>query len=476
MKVLELEPTHPEALRELGLNWHRGQLLSKAQIADQIERAKQAEIATRQWKPRLAQWKRDIEHGKPAERDAALAQLRAVRDPAAIAALESALKTSRKLGLELIAALHAMTEQEATEALLRQAVLSQFKEVRQAAADELKQRPLHNYVPILLSGLTAPLQSNFDVVTDKAGNIGFRQTLSREQENQTVAQTAETQVVFGNLKPGQRYSLGGIDSLFQSAMQSADTVDRAAEKANKRVAQLNERIFDVLRRTSGQDIKSEPRLWWDWWHDYNDIYTTSERPYLESYYVQRYYVPRYDAPASTASAAPRATGAAFTPATYGVFAPPHSCFARGTQIWTLTGLAPIEEVKIGDRVLAQNPESGELAYKPVLKTTLRPERPMVKISLGGDSITSTEGHLFWVSGRGWQMAKELQQGSLLHGVSGAVPVESVQPAAPAAAYNLIVADFNSYFVGASRVLVQDNTPRKPTDAIVPGLAMKLDRP
>ena len=31
-----------------------------------------------------------------------------------------------------------------------------------------------------------------------------------------------------------------------------------------------------------------------------------------------------------------------------------------------------EEIRIGDRVLAQDVETGELAYKPVLQTTIRP--------------------------------------------------------------------------------------------------------
>ena len=40
----------------------------------------------------------------------------------------------------------------------------------------------------------------------------------------------------------------------------------------------------------------------------------------------------------------------------------------------------------------------------------------------------------------------------------------------AEAYNLVVADFNTYFVGETGILVHDNTPRLPTRATVPGLA------
>ena len=51
---------------------------------------------------------------------------------------------------------------------------------------------------------------------------------------------------------------------------------------------------------------------------------------------------------------------------------PCSCFAPGTKVWTMTGRRPIEGIKIGDCVLAQDVESGELAYKPVLGVTIRP--------------------------------------------------------------------------------------------------------
>ena len=62
-----------------------------------------------------------------------------------------------------------------------------------------------------------------------------------------------------------------------------------------------------------------------------------------------------------------------------------------------------------------------------------------------------------------------------------MPVESVEkleadPSNAGLAYNLIVADYNSYFVGDRGILVHDNTPRMPTAAILPGLARQEARP
>ena len=68
------------------------------------------------------------------------------------------------------------------------------------------------------------------------------------------------------------------------------------------------------------------------------------------------------------------------------------------------------------------------------------------------------------------MAKELKPQMSLHTLCGAVKIESVEELSkPDRAYNLVVAGFNSYFVGSANVLVHDNLYRRPTLAKVPGL-------
>ena len=56
-------------------------------------------------------------------------------------------------------------------------------------------------------------------------------------------------------------------------------------------------------------------------------------------------------------------------------------------------------------------------------------------------------------------------------------IESIEkldgdPSPAGESYNLIVADFNSYFVGDQGILVHDNTPRAPTAALLPGLVKR----
>ena len=67
------------------------------------------------------------------------------------------------------------------------------------------------------------------------------------------------------------------------------------------------------------------------------------------------------------------------------------------------------------------------------------------------------------------MGRDLTPGKRFHGPTGTTPIDSVEPAGEGLAYNLVVADFHTYFVGIARILSHDNTIRRPTDAIVPGL-------
>jgi hypothetical protein len=120
-------------------------------------------------------------------------------------------------------------------------------------------------------------------------------------------------------------------------------------------------------------------------------------------------------------------------------------------------------------VLAQDQNTGELTYKLVLRKTLRPASPMIRIKTAREAITATLGHPFWVDGHGWKKAKELSVGDLLHTLDGAARIEVVEPAGDHEAHNLVVDDFNTYFVGRQGALVHDNEFRRPTRAIVPGL-------
>jgi hypothetical protein len=131
---------------------------------------------------------------------------------------------------------------------------------------------------------------------------------------------------------------------------------------------------------------------------------------------------------------------------------------------------PIETIEPGDLVLSQDVNSGEIKYAAVMRTTLRPPIELYRISFAQEELRATSGHPFWVAGHGWRMVKEMKDGATLHGISRSSRIRTLKPDGQGEAYNLVVADFNTYFVGEGGVLSHDVTPRAPTQSIVPGIA------
>jgi intein/homing endonuclease len=120
--------------------------------------------------------------------------------------------------------------------------------------------------------------------------------------------------------------------------------------------------------------------------------------------------------------------------------------------------------------------TGELTYTTVHETSLRPATPLVKLTLGSETIRTTLGHPFWVVGAGWRVAKFLKPGDAVHTMNGAAVVDAVEPDRPTEVYNLVVSDLHNYFVGQQRLLVHDNSPLEETAARIPGLVAKAVDP
>lgn len=74
-----------------------------------------------------------------------------------------------------------------------------------------------------------------------------------------------------------------------------------------------------------------------------------------------------------------------------------SCFVAGTPVHTENGLRPIEQVRVGERVWAYDPERREWVLAPVAVAFRRPSFELVTLTLdNGDLLTGTPEHPFWV--------------------------------------------------------------------------------
>ena len=139
-----------------------------------------------------------------------------------------------------------------------------------------------------------------------------------------------------------------------------------------------------------------------------------------------------------------------------------SCFAAGTMIETADGDRPIEEIQIGDLVLSANPETGEIAYKPVVNTYVHVTDTVLYLTIDEEIIETTEDHPFWVEGQGWTSAKLLQPGDVVWLKDGStqcvddIEIVELPEGEYVAVYNFEVADFHTYFVSDYDVLVHND--------------------
>ncbi len=222
----------------------------------------------------------------------------------------------------------------------------------------------------------------------------------------------------------------------------------------------NERIALILRSATGQQFDADPAAWWKWWTEHTEVLVAGVKPTAIVHHLVSINV---------ADQGLRTVASSRQESLSSPIQPRYDCFAAGTPVWTELGAVAIEQVQVGDLVLSRDVETGELAYKPVVRTTVRPAEQLISIRAGSENFETSGGHLFWVSGEGWVKSRDLQIGMVLHTAASPVRVSKVGQGGHAVTYNLVVADFNTYFVGARKVLSHDNTTRRPTQRVVPGL-------
>ncbi|MEK8018880.1 MAG: RHS repeat-associated core domain-containing protein [Candidatus Parabeggiatoa sp.] len=136
--------------------------------------------------------------------------------------------------------------------------------------------------------------------------------------------------------------------------------------------------------------------------------------------------------------------------------PPESCpignsFPAGTLVHTEEGLKPIEEIKVGDKVLSMDENTETTSYQLVTDLIIS-EQPyrLIEIMLdSGKSIEATAEHPFYIKGKGWNPASTLKVGQVLelHNGTTVVVKEVDTSVRTEKVYNLTVANTHNFFVG-----------------------------
>ena len=477
-----------QARQLLGLQRMGNRWLTPHEYATTKQHFANQSAAMQSWLATCEQWREAIVSGRAKARFHAFAQLRALDDEAAIPALDHCFQNvPSSAGSAIVACFARIDTPPSTAALVRRAARSPHAAVRSAAVAALQQRPLHDYLPLVLAEMDAPYQSAFRVQVGWDGLVRHEHHLFREggSANHAVSSafvggpllvpTREIKIQ-GARQPGrtgeaarnqialvERYQAQQLrraavvrELIAYREVQRARQLEGHVAVTNERIRKQNQHVFAVLRALTGGGVEATtPTDWYDWWYDYNEMYREPKPTYYQRYgHADPEYIPWTE---------------------YRTI----SCFPAGTPVRTETGLRPIESIQPGDRVLAQDVDTGSLSYQLVERTTIRPASPLREITVDGQTVSTTLGHPFWVNDTGWTMAKLVNVGDCLHTLAGPRRVTSVAPAAPAKAYNLVVSGAANYFVGDLGALVHDNTYRRPTRMRTPGLrrtATLRDRP
>jgi len=451
--VLAADPNNADAQRALNVRWIGDRLMTASQIAanKSAQRVRERERLAAS----IAKWRRALDGLNKVSEDDVLAEIRAIESVEAIPAIEQFIgnptlskgKDSKRSANEMrelrneltvafVYALAGMPQPAATEELTRLAVFS-FPGVRAEAAEELKKRPRYDYVPLLLSGLNLPVQVPSRVEPQSNGTVRYATGSGSLCSGGLCAMMSAFQSGAGGSSGPGSQAFASVTAKLQESVERTQAAIR-----NRDIATTNELIVDVLKTTTGQNLGNDPKEWWKWWQSENDYYAMPKQAvYQDSHRTEE-----------------KLRQPTFL----------HSCFAKGTPVWTKTGRTRIQALRAGDLVLSQNVDTGELRYEPVVARSERPPTALIKVSVDGDTFQATKGNPFWVAGTGWQMAKELGKDGLLCGLHRASTIRSIEPAKEAETISLTVGEFNTYFIGEKGTLVHDDTPRRPTQAKVPG--------
>lgn len=166
------------------------------------------------------------------------------------------------------------------------------------------------------------------------------------------------------------------------------------------------------------------------------------------------------------------------PFNFGGFGDGPSCFVAGTLVLTAGGLIPIERITTGMQVIAPLREAAATvasvsddlpffaaaeASRPVVRTTKLSSKHLRTLKFRGSDgqvsqLETTDGHPFWVEGRGWIPAGKLTPGQIFSRAGGgyATLESTVRTERPEGVwvYNLEVEGSHTYRVAGLGVLVQ----------------------
>jgi len=133
------------------------------------------------------------------------------------------------------------------------------------------------------------------------------------------------------------------------------------------------------------------------------------------------------------------------------------CFVAGTPVATEAGLKPIEEIRPGDKVWAWNEATDEVTLRPVANRFIHRRSEVFEIKVGRDSFKVTGEHPFYVAGKGWTPARDVQSGDeFVTSENCSLVVETIEKhQGEVLVYNFEVSTDHNYYVGQEGILTHN---------------------
>lgn len=447
--VLTVDPGHAVARRELGFIRASGEWILTEDLARREKELTARRAAFEHWQPIIAEIRTGLRSADESKRTQTLERLHAVTGAETVDALEWGFATEElATAAPALEALAQTAGPEASALLGRFAAFSHSNEVRLAALSHLVTRPLDESVSPLLELLSTQIEDRIDYLTSPTGQLYVRHLFYREGANRRhyfvsdfdYAPDSKLQHA-ASRESGSNY-LARINHYLGHVKMERDlgAEQRALEQQNESIAEVNARVIWVLARLLKTDLGDDPYAWWEHWYGYPD--TAGNGKTIEARFQRKRESVSYP-----------------------------TCEAvHGVSIHTERGAIPIEEVRVGDRAFAQDPETGELALQPVLFVSHTTDaREVVTMRVAGNSVDASPAQRFWVVGRGWVAASELKPGDRLHGLHGASRVESVEVGKRAKTTHLVIGGARNAFLGKDAMLGGDHSSRPPGQQPIPGM-------
>ncbi|TWU32878.1 polymorphic toxin-type HINT domain-containing protein [Novipirellula artificiosorum] len=455
----------------VGDEWLTKQEIRQAEVLRK-DRARQ----TRAWIPKMKAWANSLLGTDAKRKIKTIEAIGSVDDPSAIDALQlTALQLPGEVASPFVDAIRGIRCNQSCNALAEIAIADPGSKRGRAAIEGLKDYRMEFYVPKLIRSLSSDIRLRYQVFSRPNGDEILRLVKSRDLQNvnqieviDRVVQAKRVPLVRFSEHTGQAQGPGRRRVIFQAsfgnpvagdiarqdAMQELERARLWNESNNLMKPTAETRTLDVLQAVVSEEVGETAADWWGWWDRYNERVRSGDKPYEVRYDEDR-------------------QNTVYTQPFIARVWRSHSCLTAGTRVQTEFGAKPIETIQAGDLVLSQDVRTGELALKPVLATTHRPTAKTLRFVTAGGPIETTLGHYWWVAGKGWLRSKELTDGMVLHHATGTTQIEAIEASKPAESYNLVVADFHTYFVGPERILSYDVTDLSPTLQVVPGLPVDL---